>query len=50
LQYVIARGDVTRPFEQATPFYVLLELEASSPEVQEQAMQVFEACMEAGLV
>jgi FAD/FMN-containing dehydrogenase len=50
LQCVIAGGDVARPFQDATPFYVLLEFEASSPAVEEQAMQVFEACMEAGWV
>lgn len=50
LQCVIASGDVARPFQDATPFYVLLEFEAASPAVEEQAMQVFEACMEAGWV
>ena len=50
LQCVIADGNVARPFPDATPFYVLLEFEASSPAVEETAMQVFEACMEAGWV
>lgn len=50
LQCVIAGGDVARPFQDATPFYVLLEFEASSPAVEEQAMHVVEACMEAGWV
>ncbi|WP_426176914.1 FAD-linked oxidase C-terminal domain-containing protein [Massilia sp. TWR1-2-2] len=50
LQCVIADGNVARPFQDATPFYVLLEFEASSPVVEEPAMQVFEACMEAGWV
>lgn len=50
LQYVIASGDVARPFQDATPFYVLLEFEASSSAVEDQVMQVFEACMEAGWV
>jgi len=50
LQCVIADGNVDRPFQDATPFYVLLEFEASSPAVEESAMQVFEACMEAGWV
>lgn len=50
LQYVTASGDVARPFDDATPFYVLIEFEASSPAVEEQAMQVFEECMEAGWV
>ena len=47
LQYVIAGGDVARPFQDVTPFYVLLEFEASSPEIEEQSMEVFEACIEA---
>lgn len=50
VQKVIANGDVARPFSQATPFYVLLEFEALSQVIEEQAMQVFEACMEAGWV
>ena len=50
LQCMLAGGDVARPFPDATPFYVLLEFEALSPAVEEQAMQVFEACMEAGWV
>lgn len=50
LQCVLAGGDVARPFPDPTPFYVLLEFEALSPAVEEQAMQVFEACMEVGWV
>lgn len=50
LQHVTASGDLARPFPEATPFYVLLEFEALSPAMEEQAMQVFEACMEAGWV
>ena len=47
---VIASGDVARPFPDATPFYALLEFEALSPAIEEQAMQVFEQCMEEGWV
>lgn len=50
VQKVIASGDVARPFEEATPFYALLEFEALSSAIEEQAMQVFETCMEAGWV
>ncbi len=50
VQKVIAGGDVARPFPEKMPFYVLLEFEALSPAIEEQAMQVFEACMEAGWV
>jgi glycolate oxidase subunit GlcD len=50
LQCVTASGDLARPFPDAAPFYVLLEFEALSNAVEEQAMQLFEACMEAGWV
>lgn len=50
VQKVIASGDIARPFPEIMPFYVLLEFEALSPAIEEQAMQVFEACMEAGWV
>lgn len=50
LQCVTASGDLARPFPHATPFYVLLEFEALSPAIEEQAMQLFETCMEAGWV
>ena len=50
LQCVTASGDLTRPFPEAAPFYVLLEFEALSSATEEQAMQLFEACMEAGWV
>ncbi len=50
LQCVTASGDLTRPFPDPTPFYVLLEFEALSSNTEEQAMQLFEACMEAGWV
>lgn len=50
VQKVIASGDVARPFGEMMPFYALLEFEALSPAIEEQAMQVFEACMDAGWV
>ncbi len=50
LQCVTASGDLARPFADAAPFYVLLEFEALSSATEEQAMQLFEACMEAGWV
>lgn len=50
VQLVTARGDVARPFETATPYYALLEFEATTEEVTEAAMAVFESCVEQGWV
>ncbi len=50
VQLVTARGDVARPFETATPYYALLEFEATTEEVTETAMAVFESCVEQGWV
>jgi len=47
---VLARGDVPAPFDTECPFYALLEFEAASDEVMEQALAVFEHCMEEGWV
>ncbi|MCG8315414.1 MAG: FAD-binding oxidoreductase [Pseudomonadales bacterium] len=50
VQLVTARGDVQRPFETATPYYALLEFEAANEELLEQAMALFEECVENGYV
>jgi hypothetical protein len=51
VQCVTASGDVAAShFLSATPFYALLEFEALSPAIEEQAMEVFEQCMEEGWV
>ena len=47
---VLARGDVPPAFDTDCPFYALLEFEASSEEVMDQALAVFEHCMEQGWV
>lgn len=47
---VLARGDVPAPFDTECPFYALLEFEAASEEVMDQALAVFEHCMEEGWV
>lgn len=47
---VLARGDVPAPFDTECPFYALLEFEAASEEVMDQALAVFERCMEEGWV
>ena len=50
VQLVTARGDVQRPFETAAPYYALLEFEAANEELMEQAMALFEECVEKGYV
>ncbi|MCG8671883.1 MAG: FAD-binding oxidoreductase [Pseudomonadales bacterium] len=50
VQLVTAHGDVQRPFETATPYYALLEFEAPNDEVVEEAMALFEECVEKGYV
>jgi len=50
VQLVTARGDVQRPFETEAPYYALIEFEAVSEQVMEEAMALFEYCMEQGWV
>lgn len=50
LAKVLARGDVPAPFETDCPFYALIEFEAASEEVSEQALATFEHCVEQGWV
>lgn len=50
LAKVLARGDVPAPFESECPFYALLEFEASTEEVANQALETFEYCVEQGWV
>lgn len=50
MQKVIAAGHVSRPFESACPFYVLLEFEGRFDPIVEDAMSIFEHCVEQGWV
>ena len=50
VQLVTEHQEVPRPFEAATPYYALLEFEAPTEDVLEQAMSLFEQCVEAGWV
>jgi FAD/FMN-containing dehydrogenase len=50
LAKVMARGDVPPAFETDCPFYALLEFEASTEEVANQALETFEYCVEQGWV
>jgi len=50
LAKILARGDVPAPFATACPFYALLEFEASTEEVANEALATFEHCVEQGWV
>jgi FAD/FMN-containing dehydrogenase len=50
LQKVIAHQDLQRPFETAAEFYALLEFELRDEKTLEQAMSLFEDCVEQGWV
>ena len=50
LAKILARGDVPAPFESECPFYALLEFEASTEEVANEALATFEFCVEQGWV
>ncbi len=50
LAKVLARGDVPAAFETECPYYALLEFEASSDEVSNAALELFEHCVEQGWV
>ena len=49
-QLVTRHQGVPRPFDAATPFYALLEFEATSDKVVDEAMALFESCVEEGWV
>ncbi|MDZ5602941.1 FAD-binding oxidoreductase [Pseudomonas sp. RP23018S] len=50
LAHILARGDVPAPFATDCPFYALLEFEASTEDVANQALATFEHCVEQGWV
>ena len=50
LAKIMARGDVPAPFETDCPFYALLEFEAISEDIANQALEIFEHCVEQGWV
>jgi len=50
LARIMARGDVPEPFATKTPFYALLEFEASNDEIANEALATFEHCLEQGWV
>jgi len=48
--HVLAHGQVQAPFETEAPYYALLEFEATSDQIMDNAMSLFEQCMENGWV
>jgi FAD/FMN-containing dehydrogenase len=50
LAKIMARGDVPAAFDTECPFYALLEFEATTEEVANQALETFEHCVEQGWV
>ncbi|MFJ4372472.1 FAD-binding oxidoreductase [Pseudomonas japonica] len=50
LAKILGRGDVPAPFETQCPFYALLEFEATTEEVANDALALFEHCVEQGWV
>ncbi len=50
LAKVLGRGDVPAPFETECPFYALLEFEAISEDIANDALAIFEHCVEQGWV
>lgn len=50
MEKVIQAGHTNRPFDTDCPFYVLLEFEAPYEPIMDDAMTVFEDCLEQGMV
>lgn len=50
MEYVLAHGQVSAPFATEAPYYALLEFEATSDQVLDSAMGLFEQCTENGWV
>lgn len=50
VEKLLATGHVQKPFETDAPFYALLEFEAPYEPIMDEAMQIFEYCMEQGWV
>ena len=48
--HVLAHGSVQAPFQTEAPFYALLEFEALSEDLVDEAMAAFETCVEEGWV
>ncbi len=50
LHHVTAATDLQKPCDEDAPYYALLEFESSSEALADQAMELFERCLEEGWV
>ncbi len=50
LQHVLQAQQLTRPFEQQAPFYILLEFENDTDSREDQMLNTFEICSEKGWI
>ncbi len=50
MEQVLTHGQIQAPFEGEAPYYALLEFEAVSEQVMDNAMALFEQCVENGWV
>lgn len=50
LAKILDRGDIPAPFDNRYPFYALIEFEAITENMKDEAMAVFEHCVEQGWV
>lgn len=50
LAKILDRGDIPAPFDNRYPFYALMEFEAITEHMKDEAMAVFEHCVEQGWV
>ncbi|MEE9327973.1 MAG: FAD-binding oxidoreductase [Cocleimonas sp.] len=50
LQHVLQAQNLTRPFEQQAPFYILLEFENENDSREDQMLSTFEMCSDKGWI
>ncbi len=50
MRHVMAHGDLQAPFDTEAPFYALIEFEALTEQTTEDALALFERCVEEGWV
>lgn len=50
LEKILDRGDIPAPLDDRYPFYALIEFEALTETIKDEALAIFENCMEQGWV
>ena len=50
LKHVLKSTGLSRPFETVSDFYVVCEVECSTPDIEQEIMTVFEKCLEEGWI